>query len=118
MKDSFKKALTRSAYVLGGLLTSGLAGLYSAWVSTVLWTWFVTPVFGMRTPSPLMMWGIGYLAWTMFDFARTDHGTTRANQWVARYKLDESFSGISKSVYSATLTSVALFEGWVIHLFV
>lgn len=33
-------------------------GAFRAWVATCIWSWFVTPEFGLATPSLMVMWGL------------------------------------------------------------
>lgn len=78
-----------------------LCGLLNAFAGTVLWAWFITPAFGIASPSLSLMFGI-------MIFAALFKSST--------VKREESISKMYSLIIVKPLT--ALFFGWIIHFFI
>ena len=82
-----------------------LGGIYSAWLFTFLWTWYITSQFGIKSPSLFGMWGILLII-----------------QLIKEYKYSEeidSFSEFMKKLfYKLIYITFGFGFGWVIHFFI
>lgn len=105
--------------VLGALLSAPIVSpivflvglpylLYKAWVITILWKWFVMPVFSLPPLS------LGYAAGLllMFYFLTASASGMRPK---AKYSKEEA---VSEMVWSFIGPTASLAAGWVLSLFV
>lgn len=83
------------------------AAAWRAYVMSVLWTWFVTPVFGVASPS---IWILAGLAVFIAMFSN----------WNVKPFIDQEKSIGEKTAISVTMALAApafcLLAGWIFHL--
>lgn len=86
---------------IGGMLLYGT--FVGAFVLSVLWGWFVTPLFGIPVPPLPMMAGLS----TIVHYV-TNHGTTTYE--------DHKTNWGSNLTIGLLAPWIVLFVGWLIHL--
>lgn len=87
--------------LVGGLIVYG--AIVGAVVVSALWGWFITPTFGIAVPPLPVVAGLSLFA----------HYVTYQSQ--STYK-DHSTNGVQDSVVGMLYPWLALFIGWLIHL--
>lgn len=95
-------------YFIGFLLfmvSSILSSIYGGFVLSVLWGWFVSPVFGL--PVITFLQGIGLSIVTHFLTV----------QYVKQEFESPSEAMLNALIFSLTYSTMALASGWVLHLF-
>lgn len=93
-------------FIIGLLLVLPLAA-WRAYVTTVLWGWFITPTFGVQSPS----------IWVLAGFATL---VMLYQKWNVKPYIDPDKS-MAEQVWlsiigDALLPAMALLSGWIYHL--
>jgi len=93
-------------YVLFVLLTIPFFALLRGWVISIMWGWFVVPVFHLPVLGVLQAIGLALVAGMMLG-----HSSAKINKDKSLLTLVGEFIVIAFSPF------VALFIGWIIHSF-
>jgi hypothetical protein len=97
-----------------GFLAGCASALFSAWTATLLWGWFIPSL--IPAPSILTMMGLRMLLMALFTFARTGRSKYMVEAWLARHRLEQSFSPTAEAVYEMTVAGAILVDGYLLHL--
>ena len=118
MDGAWDKYLQRVWFNLVSYLMRGGALLFQAFVATMIWSWFITPEFSIKTPSVVTAAGICLLFRSVLVFAHTSKSELLATMWLQKNHLDEGLTGAVDSVYSMVISAVILLDAFVFHFFV
>lgn len=88
--------------ILIALAIGVMAALWQAYAMTMLWDWFIEPVFVVSSPSVLPMWGL--LLFVSLPFARYRETNTK------------DMAGILTFAFVAPAVSILF--GWLITFFI
>lgn len=94
------------------IIISIFTGIWTAYVATILWTWFVTPAFGMVSPTLWLMYGLLLTVRYPFSFIMEKLPETEA-------KIKGTFGkSIESLLFSIFYPLGFLLVGWGIHFLV
>jgi len=103
---------------LGKMITYGLvpivSSLYTTWVASVLWSWFITPIFGMNVPSFWLLYG-ALIFWHHISLRITHVDLMHAAQLESEEK--DALPYILAMAHVG-LGTMWLLTGWIVHLLV
>lgn len=63
--------------VVAALVLSTPAHIYRCWVAQKLWSWFVTPTFGVHKPSVAMLYGLTWVVGLLWPLPYVDPNAER-----------------------------------------
>ena len=94
--------------------------LYGSWLATYLWSWFVTPTFGLAVPSVFTLAGIELLIGMLWPLGGAV--TKMANDILDEWEVPSR--GLERDVgrvflvplLSITISTMLFFNGWVMHM--
>lgn len=88
-----------------------VAGLYSVWVTGVVWGWFLTPTYGWPVPPFAVLYGMFIIKGLFFS-----------NYKFAEIKAREGLSPAATYgpilFFDLSVPTLALFVGWIFHFWV
>lgn len=98
-----------------GFCLGMLGNLFAAWAHRHLWTWFVTPAFGIATPSVVQFYGIQMLIWSLFAFSSSGAIDTILAEHLAEHGIESKWLATLRAFTFATIHVSYLGWGYLIH---
>ena len=94
--------------VVGAIVSIAVGAIWKGFVLSVLWRWFMVPIFGLPELSLVVAIGVGLV----ISFLTYQHIEIEPAE-------EESFGyRFGKALFAAIFyPAIALFFGWIVHLF-